>query len=227
MPNVNSAPPVAGLAGFNALSAAEAEAELLTCCASRAFAREVTALRPYRDLDLLAGVAEAAVRDLEWSGVREALAAHPRIGEPRTGGQTSGPSPGRTEPSPRPDGPSRGAGRTSPTDSGEPPGGEDPAATFREPGRSGRESGWSRQEQSGVGAAGREVLEELAEGNRAYEERFGHVYLVCATGLSAEEMLARLRGRLGNDEETERDVVRAELAKITRLRLAKLLGGAA
>lgn len=78
-----------------------------------------------------------------------------------------------------------------------------------------------------MGAAGREVLEELAEGNHAYEERFGHVYLVCATGLSAEEMLARLRGRLGNDEETERDVVRAELAKITRLRLTKLLGGAA
>ncbi|SNS14113.1 2-oxo-4-hydroxy-4-carboxy-5-ureidoimidazoline decarboxylase [Streptosporangium subroseum] len=208
MPNVNSAPPVAGLAGFNALSAAEAEAELLTCCASRAFAREVTALRPYRDLDLLAGAAEAAVRDLEWSGVREALAAHPRIGESRKGG------------------PSPGADRASPADSGESSGGEGPAAS-REPGRSGRESGWSRQEQSGVGAAGREVLEELAEGNRAYEERFGHVYLICATGLSAEEMLARLRGRLGNDEETERDVVRAELAKITRLRLAKLLGGAA
>ncbi|AWS41994.1 2-oxo-4-hydroxy-4-carboxy-5-ureidoimidazoline decarboxylase [Streptosporangium sp. 'caverna'] len=212
MPNVNSAPPVAGLAEFNALSAAEAEAELLTCCASRTFAREVTALRPYRDLDLLAGVAEAAVRDLEWSGVLEALAAHPRIGESRTGGQASGSSPG--------------AVRASPADPGESSGGEGPA-TSREPGRSGRESGWSRQEQSGVGAAGREVLEELAEGNRAYEERFGHVYLVCATGLSAEEMLARLRERLGNNEEAERDVVRAELAKITRLRLAKLLGGAA
>jgi 2-oxo-4-hydroxy-4-carboxy-5-ureidoimidazoline decarboxylase len=181
MSNVNSAPPVAGLAGFNALSADEAEAELLTCCACQSFAREVAALRPYHGLDRLAGVAEAAVRGLEWSGVLEALAAHPRIGEP--------------------------------------PGGDGP----REPGHSGRESAWSRQEQSGMGAAGREVLDLLAEGNRAYEERFGHVYLVCATGLSAEEMLARLRERLGNDEEAERDVVRAELGKITRLRLAKLL----
>jgi 2-oxo-4-hydroxy-4-carboxy-5-ureidoimidazoline decarboxylase len=63
----------------------------------------------------------------------------------------------------------------------------------------------------------------LAEGNRAYEERFGHVYLVCASGLSGAELLARLRERLGNDEEGERAVVRDELAKITRLRVGKLV----
>jgi 2-oxo-4-hydroxy-4-carboxy-5-ureidoimidazoline decarboxylase len=63
------------------------------------------------------------------------------------------------------------------------------------------------------------------EGNRAYEERFGHVFLICATGLSAAEMLAALRERLGNDVEAERAAVRAELAKIVDLRLARLAGG--
>jgi 2-oxo-4-hydroxy-4-carboxy-5-ureidoimidazoline decarboxylase len=66
------------------------------------------------------------------------------------------------------------------------------------------------------------VRAELAEGNRVYEQRFGHVYLICATGLSGEEMLARLKERLDNDEATERAVVRDELAKITKLRLARI-----
>lgn len=89
-------------------------------------------------------------------------------------------------------------------------------------GGDGREAAWSRQEQAGVED---QVREALAEGNREYEARFGHVYLVCATGLSGGQMLGRLRERLGNDEEAERKVVRDELAKITRLRLVKLLGG--
>src|SRR6185437_1616997 len=65
----------------------------------------------------------------------------------------------------------------------------------------------------------------LAEANAAYEQRFGQVYLVCATGKSAEELLAICRSRLGNDPATERSVVLAELAKISRLRLGKLLTG--
>ncbi|WP_219465857.1 2-oxo-4-hydroxy-4-carboxy-5-ureidoimidazoline decarboxylase [Nonomuraea rhizosphaerae] len=81
---------------------------------------------------------------------------------------------------------------------------------------------WSRQEQAGVEDDTRAAL---AEGNRAYEERFGHVYLICATGLTGTRMLARLRERLRHDEDAERVTVRDELAKITRLRLAKLLEG--
>lgn len=81
----------------------------------------------------------------------------------------------------------------------------------------------SRREQSRVATAPSSVLDALAEGNRAYEGRFGHVYLVCASGRGAEELLAVLRGRLGNDERTERRVVRAELAAINRLRLDQLL----
>lgn len=81
----------------------------------------------------------------------------------------------------------------------------------------------SRREQSGVAAAGADVLAALAEGNRAYEERFGHVYLVCATGRPAAELLAVLRSRLGNDPATERHVLRGELGAINRLRLERLL----
>jgi 2-oxo-4-hydroxy-4-carboxy-5-ureidoimidazoline decarboxylase len=82
---------------------------------------------------------------------------------------------------------------------------------------------WSQQEQSGVTRANAGVRAELAAANAAYEERFGHVYLVAATGKDAEELLAIARSRLTNDRVTERGVVLAELAKINRLRLAKLL----
>jgi OHCU decarboxylase len=87
----------------------------------------------------------------------------------------------------------------------------------------GRSARWSEQEQSGAAAANASVLAELAEGNRAYEERFGHVFLICATGKSAEEMLARLRERLDNDPATELRIAAEEQRRITRLRIDKLL----
>lgn len=82
----------------------------------------------------------------------------------------------------------------------------------------------SQREQAAVQSAGSDVLDALAEANRAYEEKFGHVYLVCATGRSAPELLAILEERLGNDPETERRVLRVELAKINRIRLNRMLG---
>jgi 2-oxo-4-hydroxy-4-carboxy-5-ureidoimidazoline decarboxylase len=87
-----------------------------------------------------------------------------------------------------------------------------------------RASGWSAAEQSGAASAGETVRQALAEGNLAYEQRFGHVFLICATGRSGQDMLDQLRARLGHDPDAERAVVREELLKITRLRLAKLLG---
>jgi urate oxidase len=87
-----------------------------------------------------------------------------------------------------------------------------------------REAAWSRGEQSGAAGVPAETVQALVDGNRAYEERFGHVFLICATGRGADEMLADLRRRLDHDDATEREVVRGELAKITRLRLAKLFG---
>jgi allantoicase len=82
---------------------------------------------------------------------------------------------------------------------------------------------WSRQEQAAVGDADAEVQAALHEGNRAYEERFGHVFLISASGRPAEELLAALRERLGNDPDTEWGLVAEELRKITRLRLERLL----
>jgi 2-oxo-4-hydroxy-4-carboxy-5-ureidoimidazoline decarboxylase len=84
-----------------------------------------------------------------------------------------------------------------------------------------RISGQSAAEQSGVADRSRDAL---AAGNAEYEERFGHVFLICATGLSGEEMLAALRERLGNDPSAERKVATAELRKITVLRARKALG---
>jgi 2-oxo-4-hydroxy-4-carboxy-5-ureidoimidazoline decarboxylase len=89
-----------------------------------------------------------------------------------------------------------------------------------------RSAGWSRGEQAGVTDAGADVLGRLAAANAAYEDRFGHVYLVCASGRDGAELLAICEARLDNDPETERAVVLEELAKINQLRLIKLLGEA-
>jgi OHCU decarboxylase len=82
---------------------------------------------------------------------------------------------------------------------------------------------WSEQEQSGASVAAQATLDQLAEANRAYEEKFGHIYIVCATGKTAEEMLALLHTRLSNEPGTELRNAAAEQQKITRLRLEKLL----
>ena len=84
---------------------------------------------------------------------------------------------------------------------------------------------WSQREQAGVSRASPAVLTALAEGNRAYEARFGHVYLVCATGRSADEMLADLERRMASDPDAEIRVAAEEQRKITRLRLVKWLAG--
>jgi 2-oxo-4-hydroxy-4-carboxy-5-ureidoimidazoline decarboxylase len=81
---------------------------------------------------------------------------------------------------------------------------------------------WAGAEQAGAAGAGDDVIGALAEGNRVYEARFGYIFIVCATGKTAAEMLAILRRRLNNDPDTELAVAAAEQAKITRLRLEKL-----
>ncbi len=82
---------------------------------------------------------------------------------------------------------------------------------------------WSAQEQSGVNGADRRVLAELAELNKAYFQKFGYIFIVFASGKSAGEMLAMLKERLGHDAPTELLTAAAEQAKITHLRLDKLL----
>jgi OHCU decarboxylase len=80
---------------------------------------------------------------------------------------------------------------------------------------------WSEQEQAESMTAEAAVLANLAEANRIYDERFGHIFIVCATGKSAGEMLGLLRSRLDNDPDTELRVAAEEQRKITRLRLLK------
>ena len=98
-----------------------------------------------------------------------------------------------------------------PPRSGAPPEGSSPEAEA------------SRREQSAVDSADDATRAALAEGNRAYEERCDHVFLIRAAGRSPEEVLAELRRRLDNDEETERAEVTGQLAEITALRLRELV----
>ena len=82
----------------------------------------------------------------------------------------------------------------------------------------GRDARWSGSEQAGVR---QDDADDLATGNAAYEARFGYIFLICATGLSGDQMLAELRRRLGHDPLAEQAVVIGELRKIAALRLAK------
>ena len=82
---------------------------------------------------------------------------------------------------------------------------------------------WASGEQSGVGNASPEAIKALAEGNKRYEEKFGYIFIVCATGKTADEMLAMLQTRLQNNPEVEIEIAADEQNKITKLRLEKLL----
>jgi OHCU decarboxylase len=89
--------------------------------------------------------------------------------------------------------------------------------------RGGSSPAASDREQSAAGQASAATLAGLAAENREYEARFGHVFLISATGRSAEEMLEELRRRRANDPATELQVAAGEQRKITRLRLEQLL----
>jgi OHCU decarboxylase len=167
---------VTGLERLNALSVDEAAAELLTCCGSRRWAREMALRRPFASVDRLLAMADEVWWALDPADWDEAFAAHPRIGERKAA-----------------------------------------------PAQGERAAAWSRDEQSGAASAGEDVAAALAKGNAEYERRFGRIYIVCATGKSAAEMLAILRERLSNDPATELRAAAGEQAKITRLRLIKLL----
>ena len=93
------------------------------------------------------------------------------------------------------------------------------AARAGEPGR----TGWSDQEQAGVAGAAEETRRRLADANRDYEARFGYIFIVCATGKTADEMLSLLGARLRHDADAELRVAAEEQRTITRLRLNKLI----
>jgi 2-oxo-4-hydroxy-4-carboxy-5-ureidoimidazoline decarboxylase len=82
---------------------------------------------------------------------------------------------------------------------------------------------WASGEQGGMSNASQQVIEALAEGNRLYEEKFGYIFIVCASGKSAEEMLGILQARLRNSPQEEIEIAADEQNKITKLRLEKLV----
>ena len=82
---------------------------------------------------------------------------------------------------------------------------------------------WSEHEQAGARGIDEATQDELAQANRAYEEKFGHIFIVCATGKTAAEMLALLRARLPNNPGVELRNAADEQRKITQLRLEKIL----
>ena len=83
---------------------------------------------------------------------------------------------------------------------------------------------WSGQEQAGVSNASQETVDALAALNHAYEEKFGFIFIICATGKTSEEMLSALRKRFDNAPAAELSIAAAEQSKITELRLKKLIG---
>jgi 2-oxo-4-hydroxy-4-carboxy-5-ureidoimidazoline decarboxylase len=82
---------------------------------------------------------------------------------------------------------------------------------------------WASSEQAGVNNAASKTIEALALGNQQYEQKFGYIFIVCATGKSAEEMLGLLQARLLNDPATEIKIAMEEQNRITKLRIEKLL----
>ena len=191
------------VADLDRATTATAAGLLRPSCASARWIERLVTGRPYETLPALVAASDATITALGWPDIEQALAAHPRIGDRTPSGATGGegPQPGETA-----------GGRQAPE-----------AAAEGQPGPAGddREAAWSRQEQSGTRDAPADVQAGLRAGNAAYEERFGHVFLICATGMSAASMLAALQARLGHDPAREREVVRDELTKIVRLRLGK------
>lgn len=84
-------------------------------------------------------------------------------------------------------------------------------------------SQWSGQEQAGVSSASQDTVNSLTSLNRAYEQKFSFIFIICATGKTSQEMLAALQERLQHDSDTELRLAATEQAKITQLRLKKLL----
>ena len=170
---------------LNALGREAAEHELLRCCGSERWAREMAASRPWPNLEAMAEEADTIWRGLATVDHLQAFAAHPRIGEAQRAGRAGE------------------AGRA---------GGDDAQ------GRGRRRSSLESRPPSD------DVRERLAAANDDYQARFGFIFIVCATGKSAEEMLAIVDERLGHSREDELRIAAEEQRKITRLRLEKLLG---
>jgi 2-oxo-4-hydroxy-4-carboxy-5-ureidoimidazoline decarboxylase len=165
------------LAHWNQLPATKAEVEILPCCGSRAWARQIVDRRPFSNEAALLSASAEIWRGLSESDWDEAFQSHPRIG----------------------------------------------ASKAQQPLHP-QSAAWSNQEQIRVGREDGAVKSALAEGNREYEQRFGRIFIVCATGKSGAEILEILRRRLQNDPATEMREAAEQQQQITQLRLKKWMG---
>ncbi|HWC18647.1 MAG TPA: 2-oxo-4-hydroxy-4-carboxy-5-ureidoimidazoline decarboxylase, partial [Terriglobales bacterium] len=165
------------LAYWNNLSAEEAENEIIACCGSWAWAREMVKRRPIATEAELLSLSREVWTSLSQADWKEAFRSHPRIGESRA----------------------------------------------QNPVEERRSAAWSREEQSGLPTSDNLLQRHLAEANRRYENRFGHIFIVCATGKSAAEILEILNRRLENDASTELEEAAEQQRQITDIRLKKWL----
>jgi len=164
------------LASLNSLSPSRAEEELLKCCGSKSWARQVISARPFARLEELITKADNIWWSLDSEDWLEAFHSHPKIGEKKAAAPTAVEA-----------------------------------------------QHWSEDEQSGLRNSAQQTLDALPKLNRTYQEKFGFIFIVCASGKSSEEMLEILHDRLKNNAAEELRIAAAEQAKITQLRLRKLL----
>ena len=170
---------LASLNSLNSLPPADAEKQLLQCCGSTLWAKQIAEARPYSTLDALLASADEIWWSLDRNDWLEAFRSHPKIGEKKAA---------------------------------------EPVST--------QAHQWSGQEQSGVTTASQDTVDSLATLNRAYEQKFGFIFIICATGKTSDEMLSALRERIEHDAADELPIAAAEQSKITVLRLKKLLTSA-
>jgi len=179
---------------LNELPVDEARAALFRCCGSRRWVAEMLARRPWPSAATLYADAGAVWAAMGRDDILEAFAQHPRIG----GAEGAWTELGCAQRSPSREGAGTLSGFPQSIDA------------------------WSRAEQSGTADADAETKRALREANDRYFARFGYIFIVCATGKSAAEMLALVQQRLHNDPTRELAIAAAEQARITRLRLEKL-----
>jgi OHCU decarboxylase len=164
------------LARWNSLQPGKAAEEILPCCGSKAWAREMVARRPILNEAALLAACDEICKNLSDSDWLEAFRSHPRIGDLHA---PASPPP--------------------------------------------QSAAWSSAEQQKVGTAGEDIKAALAAGNREYEQKFNRIFIVCATGKSAPQILEILRRRLQNDEKTELLEAAEQQRQIAHLRLKKWL----
>jgi len=161
---------------WHKLAPGPAAAEILSCCGSTAWAKQMAEHRPYRDETSLFATADECWQALPEADWLEAFLSHPRIGEKHAQFKTTAAS-----------------------------------------------AAWSRNEQSQLSEADAAILLRMQQAQRAYEERFGRIFIVCASGRQPAELLRILENRLHNEPASELSESAAQQQQIMQLRLRKWL----